>query len=178
MWSLTSWVSRNFRFPFTKSGSGKAHVTAFSIRDHYARSTFLLLGDTRALLSLSVSFAAVSVSRRDMWGLKRSLRAREASVDELIGNQVEEHEVLIGCQVLLDRGWGCHSYVSVYFEQLACMQLSQLTLRRHSARPIRKVNKQGSRKWLDVPCTPMISPTRRRHQPQSKLQLTSLTLIH
>ena len=77
MWSLTSWVSRNF--PFIRSGSGKAHVTAFFIRGDFARSTFLLLGDTRALLSLGISFAAVSVSRRDMWGLKRSfsvLRAR------------------------------------------------------------------------------------------------------
>ena len=106
MWSLTSWVSRNFRFPFIRSGSGKAHVTAFSIRGHFARSTFLLLGDTRALLSIGISFAAVSVIRRDVWGLKRSfsvLRARETSVDELIGNQVEEREVLIGCQGLLNK---------------------------------------------------------------------------
>lgn len=97
MWSLTSWVSRNF--PFIRSGSGKAHVTAFFIRGDFARSTFLLLGDTRALLSLGISFAAVSVSRRDMWGLKRSFSvlARETSVDELSGNQVEEREVLIGC---------------------------------------------------------------------------------
>ena len=36
-----------------------------------------------------------------MWGLKR-LRARETSVDELIGNQVEEHKVLIECPVLLN----------------------------------------------------------------------------
>ena len=104
--SLTLWVSRNF--PCIRSGIGKAHVTAFFIRGHFARSTFLLLGDTRALLSLGISFAAVSVSRRDMWGLKRSfsaLRARETSVDELSGNQVEEREMLIGCQVLHNKLW-------------------------------------------------------------------------
>ena len=31
-----------------------------------------------------------------------TLRARENSVDELIGNQVEGHAVLIGCGVLLN----------------------------------------------------------------------------
>ena len=84
----------------------RLHVTAFSFWGFFARSTFLLLGATRALPSLGILFAAALGIRRDIWGLKRSFsvcRARQTSVDELIGNQVEECQLLIGCQLLLNK---------------------------------------------------------------------------